>query len=241
MNAEDVLSHPISKSARGNHGYRMDGVDTFPGVVAGRGAVVTGGSRGIGRAVADLLCHLGAGVVVNGRDPAAVEDAVAAITASGGRATAVAGAANDKRIAAALIEECVSTFGRLDVLINCAGIAEPPRASILDISSAEFDDLISAHLGSAFHTCRVVAPVVASQGSGSIINTSSAAFLGDYGGTGYPAGKGAVSGLDHGHRRGIERPRCARQRRVSRREDAAVHRSRLRGAHRGPVPPRNTR
>jgi NAD(P)-dependent dehydrogenase (short-subunit alcohol dehydrogenase family) len=164
-------------------------------LLADRGAVVTGGSRGVGRAVAELLCRLGAGVVVNGRDPAAVDDAVVGITVSGGRAVAVAGAADDERIATTLMEECVSAFGRLDVLINCAGIAEPPGASILDISPAEFDHLIGAHLGTAFHTCRVAAPIMAAQGSGSIINTSSIAFLGDYGGTGYPAGKGAVNGL----------------------------------------------
>ena len=164
-------------------------------LLADRGAVVTGGSRGVGRAVAELLCRLGAGVVVNGRDPAAVDEAVAGITASGGRAVAVAGAADDERVATTLMEECVSAFGRLDVLINCAGIAEPPGASILDISPAEFDHLIGAHLGTAFHTCRVAAPIMAAQGSGSIINTSSIAFLGDYGGTGYPAGKGAVNGL----------------------------------------------
>ena len=164
-------------------------------LLAGRGAVVTGGSRGVGRAVAELLGHLGAGVVVNGRDPDPVQETVAAISASGGRATAMAGAADDERVAAALIDECVTRFGRLDVLINCAGIAEPPRASILDISPAEFDHLIGAHLGTAFHTCRAAAPVMVAQGSGSIVNTSSIAFLGDYGGTGYPAGKGAVNGL----------------------------------------------
>jgi 3-oxoacyl-[acyl-carrier protein] reductase len=164
-------------------------------LLAGHGAVVAGGSRGIGRAAAELLCNLGAGVVVNGRDPVAVEEAVAAITASGGRAAAVVGAADDERIAMALIEKCTSTFGRLDVLINCAGIAEPPRSSILDISPAEFDGLMSAHVGTTFHTCRVAARVMASQGYGSIVNTSSVAFLGDYGGTGYPAGKGAVNGL----------------------------------------------
>ena len=107
-------------------------------LLADRGAVVTGGSRGVGRAVAELLCRLGAGVVVNGRDPAAVDDAVAGITASGGRAVAVAGAADDERIATTLMEECVSAFGRLDVLINCAGIAEPPvpRSSIFRLQNS---------------------------------------------------------------------------------------------------------
>jgi 3-oxoacyl-[acyl-carrier protein] reductase len=164
-------------------------------LLEGRGTVVSGGSRGIGRAVAELLCDLGAGVVVNGRDADAVEATVAAITASGGRATAAIGAADGERMAGALIEACMSTFGRLDALINCAGIAEPPGASILNISPEEFDRLISAHLGTAFHTCRVAARIMASQGHGAIINTSSVAFLGDYGGTGYPAGKGAVNGL----------------------------------------------
>ncbi len=164
-------------------------------LLTGRGAVVSGGSRGIGRAAAELLCNLGAGVVVNGRDPVAVEETVAAIAASGGQATAVVGAADDERVATALVEECTNTFGRLDILINCAGIAEPAGSSILDITPAEFYGLMSAHVGTAFHTCRVAARVMAAQGHGSIINTGSVAFLGDYGGTGYPAGKGAVNGL----------------------------------------------
>jgi 3-oxoacyl-[acyl-carrier protein] reductase len=164
-------------------------------LLGGCGAVVSGGSRGIGRAVAELLCNLGAGVVVNGRDADAVQETVTAMTASGGRATSVVGAADDERVAAALTETCTSTFGRIDILINCAGIAEPPGSSILDISPDEFDRLISVHLGTAFHTCRVAARVMAAQGHGAIINTSSVAFLGDYGGTGYPAGKGAVNGL----------------------------------------------
>ncbi len=164
-------------------------------LLAGRGAVVVGGSRGIGRAVAEQLCNLGAGVVLNGRAPDVVEESVAAITESGGRATGMAGTADDEHIAAALIEECTGTFGRLDILINCAGIAEPPRSSILEISPDDFNSLISAHLGTVFHTCRVAARVMASQGYGAIINTSSVAFLGHYGGTGYPAGKGAVNGL----------------------------------------------
>ncbi|OIN82656.1 SDR family NAD(P)-dependent oxidoreductase, partial [Mycobacterium malmoense] len=120
---------------------------------------------------------------------------VAALTGLGGRATAVIGAADQEPIADALVEECMSTFGRLDALINCAGTAEPAGSSILNISPQEFDRLISAHLGTAFHTCRAAARVMASQGRGTIVNTGSVAFLGDYGGTGYPAGKGAVNGL----------------------------------------------
>lgn len=170
----------------------MSGADAL---LSGRGAVVSGGSRGIGRAVAELLAGLGAGVVVNGRDPQAVQETVAAITAAGGRATAVVGAADDERIARSLVDECIGAFGRLDALINCAGIAEPAGSSILNITADEFDHLIGAHRGTAFHTCRAAAPVMVEQRHGSIVNTSSVAFLGDYGGTGYPAGKGAVNAL----------------------------------------------
>jgi hypothetical protein len=67
--------------------------------------------------------------------------------------------------------------------------------SILKATSAQFHDLIDAHLGTTFETCRAAAPHMVAQGGGSIINTSSFAFLGDYGGTGYPAGKGGINGL----------------------------------------------
>lgn len=164
-------------------------------LLAGRAAVVSGSSRGIGRAVVELLGELGAAVVVNGRDGDAVTETVAAVTAAGGRATAVVGATDDETVATALVDTCRDTFGRFDILINCAGIAEPPGSSILDITPEEFDRLIGAHVGTVFHTCRVAARAMVAQGYGTIVNTSSVAFLGDYGGTGYPAGKGAVNGL----------------------------------------------
>ncbi|OBH15113.1 SDR family oxidoreductase [Mycolicibacter terrae] len=164
-------------------------------LLAARGAVVVGGSRGIGRAVAEALAACGAGVVVNGRDPAAVDSAVEAITGSGGRAIGVAGAAGDEATAAALMAACRDEYGSVDVLINCAGVAEPPGSSILSISGAEFSELLDAHLGTVFHTCRAAAPIMAEQRRGSIVNSGSAAFLGDYGGTGYPAGKGAINAL----------------------------------------------
>ncbi|CAJ1504029.1 SDR family NAD(P)-dependent oxidoreductase [[Mycobacterium] kokjensenii] len=162
---------------------------------AARGAVVVGGSRGIGRAVAELLAANGAGVVVNGRDPDAVDEAVGAIAGSGGRAIGLAGAAHIEANAVALMQACREEYGSVDVLINCAGVAEPAGSSILTVSTAQFHDLIDAHLGTVFQTCRAAAPIMVEQRRGSIVNSGSVAFLGDYGGTGYPAGKGAINAL----------------------------------------------
>ncbi|MGV0626525.1 SDR family NAD(P)-dependent oxidoreductase [Mycolicibacter minnesotensis] len=166
-----------------------------PALLAGRGAVVVGGSRGIGRAVAELLAACGAGVVVNGRDRGAVDDTVGAITAGGGRAIGLPGAAHLEATAVALAQACREQYGSVDVLINCAGVAEPPGSSILSVSTTEFQDLLDAHVGTVFQTCRAVAPIMAEQRRGSIVNSGSVAFLGDYGGTGYPAGKAAINGL----------------------------------------------
>lgn len=163
--------------------------------MAGRGAVVVGGSHGIGAAVAALLAELGAGVVVNGRDGDSVDTTVDAITAAGGGAVGLSGSAADAEVAEALIALCENEFGTIDTLINCAGAAEPAGSSILTVSREEFDELIDIHLGTVFATCRAAAPRMVAAGAGSIVNTSSFAFLGDYGGTGYPAGKGAVNGL----------------------------------------------
>ena len=161
----------------------------------GFGAVVVGGSRGIGASVAALLAQLGAGVVVNGRDVDAVGSTVGAITSAGGNAVGLPGSGADDAIAQALISLCENEFGQINALVNCAGTAEPSGSSILTITRQEFRDLIDAHLGTVFATCRAAAPRMVARGGGSIVNTSSFAYLGDYGGTGYPAGKGAVNGL----------------------------------------------
>ncbi len=153
--------------------------------------MVVGGSRGVGLAVAELLAELGAGVVVNGRVPRAVTAASQRIPGAIGHP----GSPADPAVADALIERCVAAFGRIDILVNCAGTAEPTGSSILTVSSVQFRDLLDAHLYTVFETCRATAPRMVAQGGGAIVNTSSFAFLGDYGGTGYPAGKGAVNGL----------------------------------------------
>ena len=164
-------------------------------LLQGLGAVVVGGSHGIGAAVAALLAELGAGVVVNGRDGDSVDTAVDAITADGGSAVGLSSSAADNDVAEALTALCENEFGAIDALVNCAGMAEPAGSSILTVTPAEFRELLDAHLGTVFSTCRAAAPRMVAEGGGSIINTTSFAFLGDYGGTGYPAGKGAVNGL----------------------------------------------
>lgn len=161
----------------------------------GRGAVVVGATSGIGHAVAHTLARHGAGVVVNGRHESAVERAVNSITLGGQRAIGIAGSAADETVATELVDACVRTFGTVDVLVNCAGIAEPAESSILNVTTGDWRALLDSHLTTTFNTCRAAAPKMAAQRRGSIINTSSFAYLGDYGGTGYAAGKGAVNSL----------------------------------------------
>lgn len=163
--------------------------------LTGRGAVVVGGASGVGLAVAELLAEHGAGVVINSRNEEAVNRATEAITAKGGNALGIAGSAADEEVAGRLISTCTATYGDIDILVNCAGIAEPPRSSILDVSTDDWRALLDCHLTTVFATCRAAAPLMAARGAGSIINTGSVAYLGDYGGTGYPAGKGAVTSL----------------------------------------------
>lgn len=128
------------------------------GLLHNRGAVVVGGSRGVGRAVAELLAGLGTGVVVNGRGEDAVSETVTAITGAGHAAVGFAGSPADEATAEALMVTCEAHFDRVDILVNCAGIAEPPESSILTVTGAQFDALMASHLGTAFFCCRAAAP-----------------------------------------------------------------------------------
>ena len=159
--------------------------------LAGKSVVITGSSRGIGRAVAELLVASGASVVVNGRDGALVSTVADELGAVG-----VAGSPADPAVAERLVEAALASYGRLDAVVNVAGTAEPPGSSILTITSAEFRELVDVHLHATFETCRVAARHFVDAGvAGSIVNTTSFAVQGSYGGTGYPAGKGAVNSL----------------------------------------------
>jgi NAD(P)-dependent dehydrogenase (short-subunit alcohol dehydrogenase family) len=171
-------------------------------VLEGRCAVVTGSSRGIGRAVALALAAEGAAVVVNGRPDvdglATAAEAVAEeIRRGGGRALVSAGSVADFDYAGELIAASEEAFGPIDVLVNCAGIAEPEGASILLARPEDWTAVLDVHLGGTFNCCRQAAPRMARRGSGCIVNTSSHAFTGLYGGTSYAAAKGAINSLTY--------------------------------------------
>lgn len=163
----------------------------------GASVVVSGSSRGIGLEVARAFRAEGAAVVVNGRDPDVVAAAVEDLQRSPSDAalTAVVGSAAEPEVADAMVA-AAAALAPLRALVNCAGTAEPPRSSILSITSAEWHDLVDAHLHSTFETCRAAAPLLVEH-RGSIVNTSSHAFTGVYGGTGYAAAKGGVNSLTY--------------------------------------------
>ena len=161
----------------------------------GRAAVVTGSSRGIGRAVAEALARAGAQVVVNGRDEATVAEAAREMQAKQLDVVACAGDTSDFDAAGRLIDTCTGEFGSLDIVVTCAGIAEPAGSSILDLEPADWQRLIEAHLTSVFNVSRHAVPHMKARGRGALVLTSSHAALGHYGGTGYPAGKGGVNSL----------------------------------------------
>ena len=165
------------------------------GLLEGRGAIVTGASRGIGRAVVEALSLAGASVVVNGRHPEPVEEVVELIQGRGGIAIGAVGSVADFDWTRELVKEIEGTLGSVDILINCAGIAEPAGSSILDLSFEDWSELIGVHLTGTFNTCRHVTPRMVERGRGVILNMSSHAYTGRYGGTGYAAGKGGVNSL----------------------------------------------
>ena len=170
------------------------------GELEGRSALVTGSSHGIGREGAFALAAAGARVVVNGTPDGsgrsrAAEEVAGEITARGGAAVAHAASVADFAAAGALVERCVSEFGSIDVLVNCAGVPEPDGASILDLSADAWRAVLDVHLGGTFHCCRHAAPLMVARRAGAILNTSSHSFLGAYAGVAYPAAKGGVTSL----------------------------------------------
>lgn len=170
-------------------------------ILAGKNAVVTGSSNGIGRAIASFFAAQGANVVLNARGSgergaAALADAVDEARAKGVKAIGIGGAVDDPAVAEQLIARCVSEFGGIDILVNNAGIFDHETIGPVDGCSLDaWHRTVSTNLNGAFYTCRAALPHMKKQRAGRILNASSLAGLGVMGGSAYPATKAAVVGL----------------------------------------------
>ncbi|HEV8645575.1 MAG TPA: 3-oxoacyl-ACP reductase family protein [Burkholderiales bacterium] len=138
-----------------------------------RTAIVTGGSRGIGRAIAEALAKAGFRVAIGYRERRAEADALAArIHAAGGHAIAVRTDVTRAEDASALVKATLDSFGGVDVLVNNAGIALP-NVSIADTDAQQWERVLAVNLTAPFHLIRTVLPHMREKRRGHIINISS--------------------------------------------------------------------
>src|SRR5690349_12499361 len=175
----------------------------------GRVAIVTGAGRGIGRSVATLLAGEGASVVVNdlggnvdgsGADTGPAHDVVAEIAEAGGKAIANGADISDHAAAENLVASAIEQFGRLDVLVNVAGILRDRM--VFNMTEQEWDDVIRVHMKGTFNTTKFAAAHWRSAGDSSaqnrIINFTSVSGLhGAPGQPNYAAAKMGIVGLTY--------------------------------------------
>ncbi|MCC7394996.1 MAG: SDR family NAD(P)-dependent oxidoreductase [Sphingomonadaceae bacterium] len=173
------------------------------GILAGKVVAITGAGRGVGRALALGCAAEGAAVIVNdlgtsgegdGVDDAPAAGVVAEIRAAGGQAHANFASVADPAGATSIIEDAVQQFGRIDALVNNAGIL---RDRIWHkMSHADWQAVIDVHLNGCFNTAKAATPYFKEQGSGSFIHfTSTSGLIGNFGQANYSAAKLGIVGL----------------------------------------------
>ncbi|MDX1687563.1 MAG: 3-oxoacyl-[acyl-carrier-protein] reductase [Candidatus Promineifilaceae bacterium] len=166
------------------------------GHLTGKVAIVTGASRGIGRAIAEELAANGAGVVVNYRhSEAKAREVVDAIAANGGQAIAVQADVSDFAAARALVQTTKEELGRIDVLVNNAGTTRDTL--LMMMKEDDWDTVLDTNLKSLFNCCKaVLRPMLRQKAGGRIINISSVVGLAGQGGqTNYAASKAGIIGF----------------------------------------------
>jgi NAD(P)-dependent dehydrogenase (short-subunit alcohol dehydrogenase family) len=166
------------------------------GMLRGKAAIVTGGSKGIGRAVAEAMARAGADVLVTSRHADEVEAAAREMSAAtGGRVEGMACDVRDAAAVRAMVEACVQRFGGLHVLINNAGVSGG-FAPVDEITVERWDQVIETNLSGVFYACRAAVPVMREGGGGWIINVASLAGKNPFaGGTAYNASKFGLVGF----------------------------------------------
>ncbi|MCF2642076.1 3-oxoacyl-[acyl-carrier-protein] reductase [Roseburia hominis] len=164
-------------------------------MLKGKNALVTGASRGIGRAIALELARNGAFVVVNyNGSKEKAEETVAMIKESGGDAVAVCCNVSDDAACKAMIDALVKEYGHIDILVNNAGITRDNL--MMKMSEEDFDAVLNTNLKGTFHTIKHLSRQFLKQRSGRIINISSVSgLIGNAGQSNYCASKAGVIGL----------------------------------------------
>jgi NAD(P)-dependent dehydrogenase (short-subunit alcohol dehydrogenase family) len=170
-----------------------------------RVAVITGGGRGLGRAQGLLLASRGAKVVLNdtggsikghGVDLSPVDQVVKEIKAAGGDAVACTETVGTPEGGEAIVQAALDTYGRVDILIHCAGNHRP--APLAELPPADFDAVLDVHLRGGFHVVRAAFPHMCKAAYGRIVLTSSSAALyGQTTGANYSAAKAGLIGLSN--------------------------------------------
>jgi len=172
-------------------------------LLEGKVALVTGGGRGVGRAIAIAMAEAGAKVVVNdlgatldgqasGEQPA--QEVVATIAAAGGEAIVDGGSVAEWNAAHKMVEAAVERFGRIDIVVNNAGILRD--VMFHRMSEPEFDQVIAVHLKGSFNVSRAAATHFKAQGSGAFVHMSSTSgLIGNLGQANYSAAKLGIAAL----------------------------------------------
>lgn len=162
--------------------------------LSGKVALITGGSRGIGRAIALALAAHGAKVAINYASNAEAADATAKAAGGDGAAITIPGDVGAAGVGAKLVEATVTAFGRIDILINNAGVTADDL--ILRMSEDEWDRVIDTNLRGTFHTTKAAVRPMLRQRWGRIISVSSVAgMVGNAGQTNYSAAKAGIIGF----------------------------------------------
>ncbi|MBI3855950.1 MAG: SDR family NAD(P)-dependent oxidoreductase [Planctomycetes bacterium] len=139
----------------------------------GGAAVVSGAGRGIGRAIAEALAREGMKLVLGGLTPERLEQAARELRAAGAEVETVAGDVGDEAVAARLVEAAIRRFGRIDVLVNNAGIGHQGRLE--DMAPAEFDRVYRTNVRGPFLLMKAAIPAMRKQKSGTLVSLASLA------------------------------------------------------------------
>ena len=162
--------------------------------LSGRTAVVIGGTTGIGRALSQGLAQAGADVVPTSRRRAMVDEAAALVEGAGRRTLRIVTDVGDEASIASLLAAAIDEFGKVDILVNCAGRTK--RTPTLDLADQEWHDIMETNLTGTLRACRVFGRHMVERRSGRIINIASlTSFVGMMEVAAYSASKAAVASL----------------------------------------------